>query len=85
MLIANDFAATRTAGGKLSAAGRDLLAAAGQADVGAGAGGDAAARTDAALGSLAREYRRGLTAAGERAETLGAYADLVAAVFEKVS
>ena len=83
MRVANDFNETRSAGATLSAAGDGLLAAASLAGLGGTAGGDGAPRTDAALGSLAREWRSGLETLGEQAEALGRYVDLVAAAFQK--
>jgi hypothetical protein len=83
VLIANDFAATRAAGAALTAAGDGLLAAAAQTALGGTAGGDATPRTDAALGSLARDWQAGLETLGGRVEALGTYADLAAAAFQK--
>lgn len=84
MLISNDPGRTRSAGAALSDAGAGLVTAAGGADLGAGAGGDAAPRTDGALGSLSRDWRRGLTEYGQRVTALGGFADLMAAAFEAV-
>lgn len=84
MRVANDPTQTRSAGDALTAAGGDLIAAASEADLGEGAGGDAAPRTDAALGLLNRGWRTALTALGGQVENLGTYANLVAAAFEKL-
>jgi hypothetical protein len=83
--VANDFNETRSAGAALSAAGDGLLAAASLAGLGGTAGGDGTPRTDAALGSLARDWQSGLEAYGEQVSALGTYVDLVAAAFQKVS
>jgi hypothetical protein len=83
VLIANDFAETRSAGAALTAAGAGLLAAAARAELGGTAGGDGTPRTDAALGSLARDWRSGLETLGGQVEALGTYANLVAAAFQK--
>jgi hypothetical protein len=83
--VANDFNETRSAGAALSAAGNGLLAAAAHAGLGGTAGGDATPRTDAALGSLARDWQTGLEVFGEQVSGLGTYVDLVAAVFQEAS
>jgi hypothetical protein len=81
--IANDPASTRSAGTALSVAGRELAAAASAADPGAGAGGDASPRTDAALAALGDAWRTGLATKGTQLEALAAYIDLVVAQFER--
>jgi hypothetical protein len=83
VLIANDFAETRSAGSALSAAGDGLLAAAARAGVGGTADGDGTPRTDAALGSLARDWQSGLETLSGQVKTLGLYANLAAAAFQK--
>lgn len=83
MFISNHTGQTRTAGDALSRAGDALVAAAaGAAGAGEGAGGDAAPHTDAALGSLARDWKVGLAAYGRHVSALGSFADLMAAAFE---
>jgi hypothetical protein len=84
MYISNDPGHTRSAGGVLASVGGALAGAAGQAEVGDGAGGDAAPRTDAALGSLSRDWRVGLTAYGSQVTALGDFADLMATAFESL-
>jgi hypothetical protein len=83
--VANDFNETRSAGAALAAAGDGLLAAASLGGLGETAGGDGTPRTDAALGSLARDWQSGLETLGRQVSALGTYADLVAAAFQKVS
>jgi hypothetical protein len=83
--VANDFDETRSAGATLSAAGDGLLAAASLAGLGGTAGGDGTPRTDAALDSLARDWRSGLETYGEQVSALGTYVDLIAAAFQKAS
>ena len=82
MFVSNDPGQTRSAGRALADAGTALQAAASRADVGDGAGGDAAPRTDGALGSLGRDWQQGLAAYGRQVEALGRFADLTAAAFE---
>jgi hypothetical protein len=84
MLISNDPGQTRSAGAVLSSAGAGLVGSAALANLGDGAGGDAAPRTDGALGSLSRAWRAGLTTYGRQVEALGGFADLMAAAFETV-
>jgi hypothetical protein len=81
--IANDPGQTRSAGARLRAAGSELLYAAGGANPGSGAGGDATPRTDAALRMLGSEWTSGLRRLGEQVEALGRYADMAAAAYER--
>jgi len=82
-VIANDPAQTRSAGSRLTAAGGELLYAAGGANPGSGAGGDATPRTDATLGALGSAWTSGLRTLGEQVEALGRYANLAATAYER--
>jgi hypothetical protein len=66
----------------LTSVGVGLVNSAVLANVGNGAGGDAAPRTDGALGLLSRDWRAGLAAYGRQVEALGGFADLIATAFE---
>ena len=85
MRIANDTAQTRSAGARLRSAGSDLLLAAGGANPGSGAGGDATPRTDAALRTLGTDWISGLRNLGQQVEALGGYADKAAAAYEQAA
>ena len=85
MLISNGPEQTRSAGSRLKAAGSELLYAAGAANPGSGAGGDATPRTDASLTMLGTDWTSGLRRLGEQVEALGRYADLAAAAYERAS
>lgn len=82
MLISHDSGQTRSAGAALSNTGAGLISSAGLASTGNGAGGDAAPRTDGALGTLSRDWRAGLTDYGRQVTALGDFADLMAGGFE---
>lgn len=84
MTISNRPGETHTAGRTLTSAGGNLAGLARQADPGAGAGGDAAPRTDAALGSLGRDWSSGLATIGAQTAALGTFAELVAVAFDTI-